>query len=79
MTDKQSEVTKQVEELLREHFDGYVLTLHCQDVDDEGASETTVLWGGGIMLAHGLAEYAKHKISIRAWSEDDEKESRENL
>ena len=77
MTTKQNEIVDQCEALIREHFDGYVLVVHAQDVDDDGNSLTQVGWGGGVMLALGLAEYAKHKLKTRVWSNDDERAQRE--
>ena len=77
MTAKQNEVLDTCEELLREHFSGYILVVHGEDVDDAGSSETKLGWGGGIMLAIGLTEYARHKLKARAWSNDDEREQRE--
>lgn len=76
MTPKQHEIAAQVEELLREHFDAYLLTLHASDVNDKGASETSVGWFGGIMMGIGLASYSLHKLKIRAWNDMDESTTR---
>lgn len=77
MTEKQKEVMNQVDNLLREHFDGHALCVHMNDVDDTGASETLTSFNGTVMMGIGLAEYMAHKLKKRAWSEEDEREQRE--
>lgn len=53
MTDAQIEARKKAQEILSEHFTGYVLTVNAEQGDHEESNPTS--WDGGFALAIGLA------------------------
>jgi hypothetical protein len=80
MTPAQNEVFTRVNELLKEHFEGYLISV----VDENEVGKiTTMQYHGGLLQAIGLARASEHKmlehqadgIAFRSEVEDDEEEA----
>jgi hypothetical protein len=59
MTEAQNEVFERVNELLKEHFEGYLISV----VDENEVGRiTTMQYHGGLLQAIGLARASEHKL-----------------
>jgi hypothetical protein len=59
MTEAQEEVFERVNELLKEHFEGYLISV----VDENEVGKiTTMQYHGGLLQAIGLARASEHKM-----------------
>jgi hypothetical protein len=59
MTEAQKEVFERVNELLKEHFEGYLISV----VDENEVGKiTTLQYHGGLLQAIGLARASEHKL-----------------
>jgi len=62
MTAAQEEIFTKANELLKEHFEGFLVV--CMDDDDSGRI-TTMQYHGGLLQAIGMARAAEFKLMTR--------------
>jgi hypothetical protein len=59
MTQAQEEIFGRVNELLAEHFEGYLISVVDQN---DGGQMTSMQYHGGLLQAIGLARASEHKL-----------------